>query len=158
MRLLCLAIVLVTMVPAAAAKDSPKSIKIQVVTSQASQRQYAYTLPGTQSTSATNCNGTASGTTIGDNTTVNGTTNCTTTTTPGSPPRTVVNRIAQEHVYAIMPDDSHVTLWCQAGFRHCFYLQPGFYTAEVKGNSLFILAHNLSGKEFKVKYHAVGGW
>ena len=158
MRLPYLVLVLVAIAPAVAAKNPAKVIRIQVVTSKASQRQYGYTLPGTQGTSNTNCNSDATGTTLGNNTTINGTTNCTTTTTPGTPARTVVNSIAQEHVYAVMPDDSHVTLWCQAGFRRCSYLQPGFYSAEIKGNSLFILAHDLSGKEFKVKYHAVGGW
>jgi len=140
------------------AKEPPKVITVQVVTSKASSREFATTLPGNQGTSHTNCDTSATGTSIGNNTNVNGTTSCTTTTTPATPPRTIVNSIAQEHVYAIMPDNSHVTLWCQAGFRRCSYLQPGFYTSEVKGNSLFIHAHDLSGKEFKVKYHAVGGW
>jgi len=84
-------------------------------------------------------------------------TSCTTTTTAATPPRTYVTSIPQEHVYVIMPDGSHVKV-CQNGFRRCAYLQPGSYTAEVSGNSLFIFAHELSGKERKIKYRAVGGF
>ena len=151
--------VLLAIVPIVAqAKNPHQVVKVQVVTSKGSQRQFSYLLPGTQGTSNTNCYTNATGMSIGDDTSVSGTTNCTTTTSPGTPATTVVRSIPQEHVYAVMPDDSHVTLWCQSGFRRCSYLQPGFYDAEIKGNSLFVHTHDLSGKEFKVKYHAVGGW
>jgi hypothetical protein len=139
------------------AKDKPK-ITIEVVDSQSSQRQWTQYVPGTNGHSETTCdtNGTALDT--GNVTTVNGTTNCTTTTTPGSPASTVQHSIAQEHVHAIMADGTHITLWCQNGFRRCASLSAGAYSAEVSGNSLFIYAHQLDGKEMKIKYHYVGGW
>ena len=141
----------------AIAKDAP-TITVQVVNTQASERQLSYTTPGHSGSSNTTCgtNGTAIDT--GTVTSINANTNCTTTSTAPTPPQTHTRTIAQEHVYAIMPDGAHVTLWCQAGFRHCYYLQPGSYTAEVKGNSLWMYAHDLSGKTHKTKYRAVGGW
>ena len=135
------------------------TITIQVVTSETGQRLYHYTTPGTAATSQTNCNTNGTATDYGTGTTnVNANTDCTTTTTPGSPPQTHENSIIQQYVYAIMPDGSHVKLWCQNGFRRCAYLQPGSYKAEVSGNSLFVYAHELSGKERKIKYRAVGGF
>ncbi len=159
MRALWLSLLLVAFVPVSlCARNTPKVVKIQVITSRGSERQFTYVLPGRNGTSNTNCNTNATGSSTGDYTTINGTTSCTTTSTPSTPATSVVSSIAQEHVYAIMPDDSHVTLWCQAGFRRCSSLQAGYYSAEIKGNSLFIVTHDLSGKAFKVKYHAVGGW
>jgi hypothetical protein len=146
------------------AKDKPR-ITVQVVGTETGSRQFAYTTPGTAGTSTTNCtasgNGSVYGTTYGNavNGTVdtNSTTNCTTTNRPGTPPTTVVGSVAQEHVRAIMADGTHVTLWCQAGFRQCASLRPGYYSAEVKGNTVWMFAHDLSGKEHKIKYKAVGG-
>ena len=34
-----------------------------------------------------------------------------------------------------MPSGTHVTLWCQAGWRHCSMPSAGSYTAEVDGNT-----------------------
>jgi hypothetical protein len=157
MRQRCLIFILSVSV-IASAKDAPR-ITIQVTDSQSSVREFTRTTRGTAGTSTTSCdtNGTATG--FGDVTHVNANTNCQTTTTPGSPPRQYVQQIAQEHVLAIMPNGNHVKLWCQAGFRRCSSLQAGSYEAEVKGNSLWIFAHELiSGKERKVKYQAVGSW
>ncbi len=150
--------------PPALAKEKPR-ITVQVVGTQTSERQYTYTIPGTAGTSTTNCNtngngsvyGTTNGSTINGTVDTNSTTNCTTTSQPGTPPSTHVSSIAQEHVRAIMADGTHVTLWCQAGFRRCASLQPGYYSAEVKGNTVWMYAHDLSGKEHKIKYKAVGG-
>lgn len=148
---------------AAFAKEKPR-ITIQVVNSEASQRQYTYTTPGRKGTAQTNCttNGTANGT-INDygvgpiQTQSNGSanTNCTTTTTAATPPQTVTRYITQEHVSAILPDGRHVILWCQQGYRRCDDLQPGSYEAGIDGNSLFVFVHELSGKERKIKYRAV---
>ncbi|MHB1938587.1 MAG: tetratricopeptide repeat protein [Acidobacteriaceae bacterium] len=148
---------------AAFAKEKPR-ITIQVVNSEATQRQYTYTTPGRKGTAQTNCttNGTTNGTIndygvgpIQTNSTGNANTNCTTTTTAATPPQTYVRSIAQEHVSAILPDGRQVTLWCQQGYRRCDDLQPGSYEAEVDGNSLFVFVHELSGKERKIKYRAV---
>jgi hypothetical protein len=142
----------------ALAKDKPR-ITIQVVDSQTSVRQFAYNLPGTASNSTTNCNGSATATAPGGGVvTANGTTNCRTTTTPGAPSRAVVRSIPQAHVHAIMPDSRQITLWCQQGFRRCSTLSAGTYNAEVDGNTVWIFAHDLGGKEHKVKYHYIGGW
>ena len=147
----------------ASAKDKPR-VTIEVVNSEASQRQYTYTAPGRKGTSETNCNtnGTTNGT-INDygvgpiytNSTGSANTNCTTTTAAATPPRTYVRSITQEQVSAILPDGRQVTLWCQAGFRRCDDLRPGKYEAEIDGNSLFVFVHELSGKERKIKYKAV---
>ena len=140
------------------AKDKPV-VTIQVVDTAASQRQWSYTTPGSASRSDTYCNGNATATNLGGGmTTANGTTNCTTTTRPGSAPVTHTRNIAQEHVHVVMPDGSRVTLWCQAGFRHCACLQPGSYTAELSRNVVWMHAHDLEGKDHKIKYDAVGGW
>ncbi len=146
------------------AKDKPR-VTIEVVNSEASQRRYSYTTPGRKGTSETNCNtnGTTNGTVtdygVGPtqiNANTNANTNCTTTTTPASPPQTYVRSITQEHVSAILPDGRQVTLWCQEGFRHCDDLLPGKYESEIDGNAVFVLVHDLSGKEHKIKYKAVG--
>ncbi len=148
---------------AAFAKGKPR-ITIEVVNSETSQRQYTYTTPGRKGTSQTNCNtnGTTNGTIndygvgpIQTSSTGNSNTNCTTTTTAATPPQTYVRSITQEHVNAILPDGRQVTLWCQNGFRHCDYLLPGKYEAEIDGNSLFVYVHDLSGKEHRIKYKAV---
>jgi hypothetical protein len=151
-------------------KDKP-TITIEVVDSQSSTRQFSYTTPGSAGTSKTTCatNGTANtygnASTYGNNTSYNGSTdvnantNCTTTSTAATPAQRQVGYIAQEHVHAIMPDGSHITLWCQAGFRKCANLRPGTYTAEIDGgSSLWIHALDLSQKVHKIKYRDVGGW
>ncbi|MGA2569474.1 MAG: tetratricopeptide repeat protein [Terracidiphilus sp.] len=165
MRLLRLVPILgLFLADAAFAKDKQK-ITIEVVNSETSQRPYTYTTPGRKGTSETNCNtnGTTNGT-VADygvgptqiNANSNANTNCTTTTTAATPPQTHVGSITQEHVSAILPDGRQVTLWCQEGFRHCDNLLPGKYEAEIDGNALFVFVHDLSGKEHKIKYKAVG--
>lgn len=54
-----------------------------------------------------------------------------------------------------MADGTHVTLWCQVGFRQCVSLKAGSYSAEVDGNTVWMYIRDLSGKEHKVKYKAV---
>jgi|SRR5271157_43057 len=139
-------------------KDKPK-IRIEVVETQSSTRQYTYYVPGTNGHSTTNCNGNATAIDLGGGVaTANGTTNCTTTSTPGRPASTGVGYIPQAHVHAIMPDGTHITLWCQSGFRHCRTLNAGYYTAAIDGNSVWVYGQDLGGKEHKIKYHYVGGW
>jgi hypothetical protein len=163
-------ILFISLATLAFGKDKP-TITIQIVDSQSSTRQFSYTVPGSAGTSNTTCNtnGTANtsgnATSYGNNTSYNGSTdlnantNCTTTTTPGTPPQTYVRNIAQEHVRGIMPDGTHITLWCQAGFRKCVSLSPGNYTAEIDGGSaLKIYSYDLAQKVHKIKYRAVGSW
>jgi hypothetical protein len=139
------------------AKDHPK-VKIQVMGSEASERHYTQFIPGTNGRSSTNCYGNATATSVGNTTTADGSSNCYTTTTPGRAPSSVTRSIPQVHVRAVMPDGLHVTLWCQAGFRHCENLSADLYDAELDGNSVWIYSSDLSGKSHKVKYRYVGGW
>ena len=138
----------------ALAKDTPR-VTIQVVDSKASVREWDQYIPGTSGTSNTKCDSNTSG---GNTAGVTGSANCTTNSNPGSPARTVTHRFQQQHVRAIMPNGEHVTLWCEAGFRKCVSLSPGEYQAEVKGNTAWIVARELDGKERKIKYQSVGGW
>jgi len=131
-----------------------QTITIQVVESRASMREFTGTLPATAGKSTTDCD--TSGTINDDR--ISAHTDCTTTSTPGKPAQTIVTRIPQEHVSAIMPNGDHVTLWCQVSWRRCVSLQPGSYEAEVQGNAVWVYTHELSGSVRKVKYQAVGGW
>jgi hypothetical protein len=153
-QLLCLLL----LASRAEAKDKPR-IRIQVVESQTSERQFSYQVPGRNGQSTTTCDSSATATDLGGGTaTARGTTNCTTTTTPSTPPKTVVRSIPQAHVRAILPDGSRVTLWCQQGLRRCSPLGPGTYDAEVSGNSAWVYTRELDGGERKIKYRSVGGW
>lgn len=146
------------------AKEKP-TFQIEVVGTDAWQRDVAIYHAGSDSTSNTNCdtNGTVNTTTVGDNTngSVNATTNCTTTTTPGSPAYVSHASVRQESVRAIFPDGQHVTLWCQAGFRKCANLTPGTYQVEADGDKAVrvyvysIISHKLMGK---MKYRVIGSW
>jgi hypothetical protein len=142
----------------AIANDKP-AITIQVVETKASERVFNHVVPGSDAQSHTNCDTNATtidyGSGLGG---ANGTTTCTTTTTPGTPARTVTRTIPQAHVFAIMPNGDHVTLWCQKAWRNCVTLSPGSYTAEIDKNNAWIYAHDLSGKQQKIKFHSVGGW
>lgn len=151
---------------AALAKDKQKqTLQIQVLGTDAWQRDVSVYHPGTNGTSNTDCNtnGTVTATTNGDNTYGNtsATTNCTTTSTPGSPAYVSHRNIQQESVHAIFPDGQHVTLWCQAGFRKCANLAPGTYEAEADGDKAVriytysLVTHKLMGK---LKYRVVGSW
>ena len=157
MKRATLVVVFLSFTIAALAKEKER-INIQVVGTDTSARQYTYYVPGTAARSQTNCDGNATAVDLGNVTTANGTTQCTTTTTPGTPATTGVRSIPQAHVHAIMPDGTHITLWCQSGFRHCSSLNPGYYSAEVDGNSVWMFGRDLGGKEHKIKYHYVGGW
>lgn len=148
MRLLSSALLALLLTTATLAKEKPR-ITVQVVGTQTSERQYTYQTPGTAGTSTTNCD-------VND-AAVNTSIDCKTTSNPGTSPSNHTRTITQEHVRAIMPDGTHVTLWCQAGFRSCASLRAGYYPAEVKGNTVWMYGHDLSGKEHKIKYKAVGG-
>lgn len=165
MKRISLVLVVVFFASAASAKDKPR-ITVQVVGTQSSEQPETYTTRGTAAISTTNCNTNGNGSVDGtdDGSTINGTldthstTNCTTTSQPGRPATTHTLYYLQENVQAIMPDGTHVTLWCQVGFRKCDSLRPGYYSAEIAGNTVWMYAHDLSGKEHKIKYKYVGGW
>jgi hypothetical protein len=146
--------------------------ELQVVETQTSQRQFTTTIPGTAGTSETRCNtngndsvyGTSNGGTVNGTIRTNSSTNCTTTSEPGTPPTSFDESIAQEYVRVIWPSGLHSTLWCQAGFRHCFALAPGTYAAEPRFdrgghlNAVWIYTDGQGGKVNKIKYTPVGGW
>jgi len=155
MRVFCL-LVLASCIPCLAA--DPVLVKITVVDTASSDKVLTHTMPGTAAHSSTNCNANATATGYGNSASANGTENCTTTTTPGRSPQTHTVVIAQQNVHAVMPDGTHITLWCQAGFRHCVALAPGEYKAEVKGNVAWIHVPKLDGSDDKLKYKAEGGW
>ena len=145
------------------AKDHPK-IQLEVIGTEAWQRDMALHHAATTGTSSTNCdtNGTVDSTSYGTITSgnINATTSCTTTTTPGAPAYTTHYAIQQESVHAML-NGQRVTLWCQAGFRKCANLAPGTYTAEADGDKAVriyvysLITHKPMGK---IKYRLVGGW
>jgi hypothetical protein len=145
------------------ANDQP-TFQIEVVGTDAWQRDLAIHHAAAAGTSDTNCNtnGNIDATTYGNTTSgsVNATTNCATTSTPGTPAYTTHHAIQQESVHAIL-NGQHVTLWCQAGFRKCANLSPGTYTAEADGDKAVriyvysLISHKLMGK---MKYRLVASW
>jgi hypothetical protein len=147
----------------AVAKDRP-TFQIEVIGTEAWERDLAIHHAASAGSSDTNCNtnGSVDATTYGNTTSgsVNATTNCTTNTTPGTPAYTTHRAIQQESVHAIL-NGQHIMLWCQAGFRKCANLTPGTYTAEADGDKAVriyvysLITHNLMGK---MKYRLTGGW
>jgi hypothetical protein len=145
------------------AKDRP-TFQLEVVSTDAWQRDLAIRHAATSGSSNSNCNtnGSVDATTYGNTTngSVNATTNCTTTTTPGSPAYTTHQAIQQESVHGIL-NGQHVTLWCQAGFRKCANLAPGTYAAEADGDKAVriyvysLITHKLMGK---MKYRLIASW
>jgi hypothetical protein len=162
MRRLSTTLVVLCMASAAFAKDKPR-VTVQVVDSETSERQSTYVVPGSDAKSTTTCDKSANETVYGkDNgrtvraaVDTNSTSTCTTTARPATPSTTQVRSIRQENVEAVMADGTHVTLWCQQGFRQCVSLKAGFYSAEVDGNTVWMYIKDLSGKEHKIKYKAV---
>jgi len=162
MRRLSRTLVVLCLAGAAFAKDKPR-VTVQVVDTETSERQSSYVVPGTNAKSTTTCNKSASqtvygkdnGRTVREAVDTDSTSTCTTTARPATPPTTQVRSIRQENVEAIMADGTHVTLWCQAGFRQCVSLKAGNYSAEVDGNTVWMYIRDLSGKEPKIKYKAV---
>jgi len=142
------------------AKDKP-TLTIQVVDSNSWQRDVAIHHAGTASQTNCNTSGNTNGTVT--DTSVYATTNSTTdcTTTPGHAPYTSHVYIAQDTTHAIMPDGTHVLLWCQRGFRKCSSLTPGTYQAEADGDNALrvyvysLVTHNPQGK---IKYRVTGTW
>ena len=145
------------------AKDHP-TFHLEVIGTDAWQRDLAIHHAATEGHSDTNCNtnGSIDSTTYGNvtNGSLNASTNCTTTTTPGTPGYTTHSAIQQESVHAVL-NGQHVTLWCQAGFRKCANLAPGTYTAEADGDKAVrvyvysLVTHKLMGK---MKYRIVSSW
>ena len=162
MRRLSTTLVVLCLASAAFAKDKPR-VTVRVVDTETSERQSSYIVPGTDAKSTTTCDKSASqtvytkdnGRTTKEAVDSDSTSTCTTVARPATPATTQVRSIRQENVEAIMEDGTHVTLWCQAGFRQCVSLKAGSYSAEVDGNTVWMYLRDLSGKEHKIKYKAV---
>src|SRR2546429_6033744 len=150
MRRISTTLVVLCLASAALAKDKPR-VTVQVVETETSERQSSYVVPGTESKSTTTCNKSASetvyakdnGRTVKEAVDTDSTSTCTTTARPATPPTTQVRSIRQENVEAIMADGTHVTLWCQAGFRQCISLNAGYYSAEGDGNTVWMVIRDL---------------
>lgn len=162
MRRITGALMLVLLAGAAVAKEKPR-VTVQVLETETSEREYTRTVAGTPGVSKTSCNssenqtvyGKSTGKTVKGAVNTNSSTNCTTVSQPATPPSTQMRSVTQQNVRAVMADGTQVTLWCQAGLRKCVALQPGNYSAEVDGNTVWIFVRELSGKENKIKYKAV---
>jgi hypothetical protein len=162
MRRLNTALLVVCFAGVAFAKEKPR-VCVEVIDTQTSERQTSYVVAGTDAKSITTCdkstsqtaNGRDNGRTVKEAVDTNSTSTCTTTSRPATPQTTQVRSIRQENVEAIMADGTHVTLWCQVGFRQCVPLKAGHYSAEVDGNTVWIYIRDLSGKEHGIKYKAV---
>jgi hypothetical protein len=162
MKRLSTTLVVLCLASAAFAKDKPR-VTVRVVDTETSERQSSYIVPGTDAKSTTTCDKSASqtvytkdnGRAVKEAVDTDSTSTCTTTARPATAPTTQVRSIRQENVEAIMEDGTHVTLWCQAGFRQCVSLKAGSYSAEVDGNTVWMILRDLSGKEHKLKYKAV---
>jgi hypothetical protein len=79
-----------------------------------------------------------------------------TTTSDGGP-----RQIPQVNIKAILSDGRRLILSCQKTFvwSRCKQLDTGSYSAEVKGNSVLVYTHDLSGKEqHAIPYSYVGEW
>ena len=146
--------------------DKP-TIMIQVVDTNTWQKDHAIHHAGTASQTNCDTTGNTNGTIYdtGSNvSTVNATTNATTncTTKPGTPAYTTHSQIRQESIHAILPDGTHVVLWCQAGFRKCAPLAPGTYEAEPDGkSSVKLYVYSLVDKSKmigKLKYRIADTW
>jgi hypothetical protein len=62
-------------------------------------------------------------------------------------------------VRVIMPNGQHIIVTCLSGLRSCFTLSAGQgYRAEIDGNSLWIYAVELGGKEHRAKFARTGSW
>jgi hypothetical protein len=148
-----------------------KAFQIEIVKAEQTLRTSTYTVPGTPSRSDTKCGGTAE--TTGTTSTVNA--DCQTTTTPGQAPASGAMYHYAEDIRVVMPDGSHLTVWCQQGLRACLHLKAGKYWAERDGDKIWIYCsysdqelfdetgmspgqRKANNETVKIKYHVVGTW
>jgi hypothetical protein len=164
-------VLLVVLLAAPGYAGEKPQFMLEVVTAVQTEQAYGYTVPGTPSQSRTNCNGTS----IDSGTTANLNADCATTTTPGSPARSGTRYGYSEDMRVIMPDGSHLTLWCREGYRICLHLAAGKYWAERDKDTVWIYCTYADQQQWdetgmspgqrkanhapeKVKYHVVGTW
>jgi hypothetical protein len=155
--------------PSYAAKKP--QFQLQVIKPIQTLNTTTYSVPGTPSRSDSNCTGTV--TQSGANSTVNA--GCNTTTTPGTEASVGTGYRYSEDIRVLLPGGSHVTLWCQEGFRTCLHLKTGTYWAERYKDNIWIYCAYADQELFdetgmspgqrkanhqivRVKYRVVGNW
>ena len=164
-------ILLTLLLPAIGSAGQKPQFVLEVAKAIQSEHASSYYVPGSPSQSRTSCNGTSNAS--GNTSTLDA--NCTTTTSPGSPARSGTRYVYSEDIRVIMPDGSHLTLWCQEGYRTCLHLAAGKYSAERDKDTIWIYctfanqdnwsetgmspgqrkaSHTLE----KIKYRVVGTW
>jgi len=138
-------------------KDAKKTIITVVDSNKAVSTSY-WTSPGRAGYSKTNCNESATATPTFTGATAAGSSDCTTTYVPPTGPQTTAIDNVQVSVKAII-EGEHVWLWCRRGFRDCRELNPGWYKAEVKDNSVWIAGEDtITHKPLRIKYKIVNNW
>jgi hypothetical protein len=147
-----LALLLVT-VPCLA--SDPVSMKIQVVDTSVTETQSNTGVSGYAGHSSTRCDNPVG---YGNSSSSRPSTNCSNTGISAGAGHSADKSILQINVHAVLPDGTHVTLWCQTSLRHCSALSPGEYVADVKGNDAWIHLPKMDGSADKIKYRSIGGW
>ena len=162
---------LIVLLPALGYADKKPQFVLEVVKAVETVQARSYFVPGTPSQSHTNCNGTSIDT--GNTATLNA--DCTTTTKPGNTPYSGTRLSYSEDMRVIMADGSHLTLWCQEGFRRCIDLAPGKYSAEQEKDTVWIYCTYADQEHWdetgmspgqrkanheleRIKYRVVGKW
>jgi hypothetical protein len=152
--------------------DKKPQFVLEVTKAVQTEQVRSYYVPGTPSQSRTACSGTSTDT---GTTTSTLNADCTTTTTPGSAPYSGTRLSYSEDIRVIMPDGSHLTLWCQEGFRRCIHLAPKKYWAEQEKDTVWIYCTYADQEQWdetgmspgerkanheaqRVKYRVVGTW
>jgi hypothetical protein len=162
---------LIMLLPVIGYADKKPQFVLEVVKAVQTEQARSYYIPGTPSQSRTTCNGTSND--HGTTSTLNA--DCATTTTPGSAPYSGTRFSYSEDMRVIMPDGSHLTLWCQQGFRRCIHLAPRKYWAEQEKDTVWIYCTYADQERWdetgmspgerkanhevqRIKYRVVGTW
>jgi hypothetical protein len=90
--------------------------QLQVISSTQKLDSVVTSVPGTPSRSNTNCNGTVTGS--GTTSTVSE--DCKTTTMPGTAASVGTRYHYSEDMRVLLPGNTHLTIWCQEGYRTVF--------------------------------------
>ncbi len=121
------------------------AVKISVVETMTSQKNFSLPIRGTPTTATTDCDSNY--------------THCSTTITPGSDPTRLDFSLGQVYVKAVLPNGQRIMLWCQAALRNCAKLEPGQYDADIKGKTVWLDVVYPNGMIVKIKYHIRSkGW
>jgi hypothetical protein len=141
-----------------ASGENKARIKVQVIETMRSEYQRSAVVPGTASTTTTDCNITATVFGSPGIASANGHADCNSTSTPGRHAAVITVPVEWAEVHVRMPDNRRISVHCQPVFRACWDLDPGLYEADIHGNALLIFAHDLEGKERGIKFSVVGTW